>query len=62
MTSYTGRIAAIKSAISDAINALVVVNGNKTPTVSMLERCMTDTINDLKIAGEISSTEFVADA
>ena len=60
--TYTARIAAIKTAISDAIDALVVVNDNKTPTVSQLERCMTNTINDLKIAGEISSVECVADA
>jgi hypothetical protein len=60
--TYTARVAAIKTAISGAIDALVVDNGNKTPTVSQLERCMTNTINALKIAGEISSVESVADA
>ena len=60
--TYTARIAAIKAALSAAVDDVVAANGNKTPSVSMLESAVIKAINDLKNAGGISSVEFVADA
>lgn len=54
-------VAAIKTAISDAIDAHVSqVQG--TPYVKELEAVLQTTISELKAAGTISSTERVQDA
>lgn len=60
--TYTARIAAIKTAISDAIDAAVIANGNKTPTVRQLEMVLQDTISQLHESGAICGVSAVVDA
>jgi hypothetical protein len=60
--SYTARIAAMKTAISDAIDAAVTDNENKMLTVLQLEIVLQDTISKLHESGQIGGVEAVEDA
>jgi len=60
--SYTARIAAIKTAISNAIDAQVAANGNKTPTVRELETAVANAIATLHASGAICGVSAVVDA
>jgi len=59
--AHTVTVAAIKSSISHAIDALVSETEG-TPLIKELEACLERTIATLKVAGTISSVERIEDS